>query len=293
MKILTPEGAAQAMITRTELIAGNWKMHGNRAAALTLARSLMAGLTSHPEGRRRQWLVCPPFVHLQVVQACLHQVGGAGSATVRAAPGSDRVDGPVLALGAQNVAAYADGAVTGEVSAAMLVDAGCAWVILGHSERRTLLAESDSQICSKLERAQAAGLHSIVCVGETLAERETGKTQAVIERQLGALLPSLLAAPPAGLPAPEIVIAYEPIWAIGTGRSATADLAQQVHAQIRGWLDGQGVQAQTLRILYGGSVKASNATALLAMPDIDGVLVGGASLSAAEFLGIGGILLPS
>ena len=258
------------------LIAGNWKMNGTRASALELTRGLVAGLRERPPGGGSQWLVCPPFVHLPLVEACLRE------ATPEDA-------GALLALGAQNLAATAGGALTGEVSASMLRDAGCTWVILGHSERRTLLGETDAQVLAKLQRAQEAGLHSIVCVGETEAQREAQRTVPVIEAQLEALLPALQGASPGGLGATEVVIAYEPIWAIGTGRSATAELAREVHAAIRRWLGTQGLEARATRILYGGSVKAANAAQLLAMPDIDGVLVGGASLSVAEFLGIGGL----
>jgi len=264
------------MTDRVALIAGNWKMHGTRASALELASGLVAGLREHPGGGGRQWLVCPPFVHLHLVEACLREATPADA-------------GAVLALGAQNLAAANNGALTGEVSASMLRDAGCTWVILGHSERRTLLGETDAQVLAKLQRAQAAGLHSIVCVGETASQREAQRTLPVIEAQLEALLPALQGASAGSFGTAEVVIAYEPIWAIGTGRSATAELAQEVHAAIRGWLTTQGLQAHATRILYGGSVKAANAAQLLAMADIDGVLVGGASLSVGEFLGIGGL----
>jgi len=200
---------------------------------------------------------------------------------------AERLRGSAVAWGGQDVSWDEEGAHTGEVSASMLAEAGASLVICGHSERRLRFGENDAQVAAKALRAVAAGIRPLVCVGELAVERRDGRAEQVVAAQVEALLAGLKGQTQG------LLLAYEPIWAIGTGRSATADLAQQVHAQIRGWLDGQGVQAQTLRILYGGSVKASNASALLAMPDIDGVLVGGASLSAAEFLGIGGILLPS
>jgi triosephosphate isomerase len=264
------------MTDRVPLIAGNWKMNGTCASALELASGLVAGLRGHPGGGGRQWLVCPPFVHLHLVKGCLRQATPTDS-------------GAVFALGAQNLAVSATGALTGEVSASMLLDAGCTWVILGHSERRTLLGETDTQILAKLQCAQAAGLHSIICVGETAYQRESQRTMQVIEAQLEALLPALQGASVEGFNAAEVVIAYEPIWAIGTGRSATAELAQEVHAAVRNWLTLQGLEANATRIIYGGSVKPATAAQLLAMADIDGVLVGGASLSVGEFLGIGGL----
>lgn len=186
--------------------------------------------------------------------------------------------GSPISWGAQDVSVQAQGAFTGEVSAAMLVDFGCTWVLAGHSERRTLHGETDQQAADKAQAALAAGLVPVVCVGETLAEHKAGQTHAVIARQLAPVLAHGAAS------LAKMVVAYEPIWAIGTGLSATPEQAQDVHAFIRASLAGAG--AQQVQILYGGSVKASNAASLFAMNDIDGALVGGASLVAQEFLRI-------
>ena len=270
---------------RVQLIAGNWKMNGSRASALALARELAEGVQQSSKAEERQWLVCPPFVHLDLIETCFREVFAPVSGVSQALGVGERP----IALGAQNVAGHKDGAFTGEVSASMLVEAGCRWVLIGHSERRTLQAETNEQISAKLQRARDAGLSSVVCVGESWAEREGGQSLAVIGAQLEAILP-ILRTPVANVAtSPEIAIAYEPIWAIGTGRSASAELAQEVHAAIRSWFASHDLETQALRILYGGSVKAANAASLLAMPDIDGVLVGGASLIASEFLGIGGL----
>jgi triosephosphate isomerase len=245
---------------RKKLIAGNWKMNTDRAAATKLARGVVDGAGQHANV---DLLVCPPFVNLF--------------------PVSEIVKGTAVALGAQNMYHEASGAFTGETSAAMLLDAGCKYVILGHSERRHILKESDADINQKTLAALAAGLVPIVCVGELLEERESGQTSAVIRRQFEGSL--------AGISADQIekvVIAYEPVWAIGTGKVATPEQAEQVHAELRGLLttrynDGSSAK---VRILYGGSVKPSNAKELLSQPNIDGALVGGASLNPDDFLGI-------
>ena len=245
---------------RRPFIAGNWKMNLNRreAAALAEAIARRAGELAGVD-----LAVCPPSVYLQAVGAAL-----AGSQ---------------VALGAQNMYHETAGAFTGEISAAMLVDLGCRYVILGHSERRHILGETDDQINRKVLAALAAGLTPIVCVGELLAEREAGATAAVIRRQFDGSL--------AGLSEEQmgsVVIAYEPVWAIGTGRVATPEQAQEVHLDLRKLIGGRynASLAQTVRIQYGGSVKPANAAELLSQPDVDGALVGGASLKADDFLGI-------
>ncbi len=243
---------------RDYLIAGNWKMHGSNEANAALVGAILDGARD----LRCKLLICPPFPYLQPVRA--------------------QVEGTAVALGAQNVSEHAPGAFTGEVAAAMLVDAGCEYVIVGHSERRSLMGESSEQVAAKFAAAQAAGLTPILCVGETLDEREAGRTEAVVDAQLDAVLERSGVAALA-----RAVLAYEPVWAIGTGRTATPEQAQAVHRHLRGRLAARdaGV-AERLQILYGGSVKGDNAAGLLAMPDIDGGLIGGASLKAAEFLAI-------
>lgn len=239
---------------RRALVAGNWKMHGDRASAEALAvavRDLTAAVAA-------EVVVCPPAVHLDGV--------------CRA------VEGSPLAVGAQDVSAHAPGAWTGQIAASMLLDLGCRWVIVGHSERRADCAESDELVGRKAGMALSAGLCVIACVGETLAQREAGLTEEVIAAQMLPLL-ALCASHPG-----RFVVAYEPVWAIGTGQSASAGQAQDVHARIRAQVAAAWPEvAPALRILYGGSVNAAVAEGLFAMPDIDGALVGGASLRAAEF----------
>lgn len=241
---------------RRALVAGNWKMHGSRADSGRLVDDLLARGAG---AGAAEVIVCPPFVYLPAIAARL------GS-------------GPI-GLGAQDVCAEEAGAHTGEVSAAMLADVGCRYVIVGHSERRALYGEDDALVARKFLAARRHGLVPILCVGESLAEREAGATLTVVTRQIDAVLQ---AAGAAGFAA--AVVAYEPIWAIGTGRTASAGQAQEVHALIRGRIAASDATiAASLRILYGGSVKASNAAELFAMPDVDGGLVGGASLQAGEF----------
>jgi triosephosphate isomerase len=232
-------------MTRTRLVAGNWKMHGSRAANRGLLEALLAGLASAGDA---QCAVCPPFPYLAQV--------------------ADQLRGSRIAVGAQQVSEHAQGAYTGEVSAAMLAETGCRYVIVGHSERRQLYGETDAQVAAKYAAVRGAGMTPILCVGETLAEREAGRTEQVVGRQLDAV----------GFKGG--VIAYEPVWAIGTGRNATPEQAQEVHRFLRGKV------APETPILYGGSVKAQNAAAIFAMPDVDGGLIGGASLVAADFLAI-------
>ena len=239
------------------LIAGNWKMNGTARGAAALAEGVRAGLERVPHA---DLLICPPFLHLH-----------AAAAAVAWKP---------IAIGAQDVSAVPDGAHTGDVSAAMLADAGCGYVIVGHSERRADHGEDDATVRAKAAAAIAAGLIPVVCVGETEAERDAGRAEAVVAGQLAGSLPE-------GFGAARGVVAYEPVWAIGTGRTPTeADIAA-MHRRLRAEVVRiVGEAGRTTRLLYGGSVKPSNAAAILALPDVDGALVGGASLKAEDFLGI-------
>jgi triosephosphate isomerase len=242
---------------RRKLIAGNWKMYKTVAEATALVEEIKKGVAGAPGDA----LVAPPFTAI--------------AAVVAAAKGSP------VAVAAQNMHFEKEGAFTGEVSAPMLVDAGVTHVILGHSERRQYFAETDDGVAKKTKAALAAGLLPISCVGETLAEREAGRTMEVAGRQMDAILAAVTADE-----ARKVVIAYEPVWAIGTGKVATPEQAQEVHAFIRSRIaakHGQAV-ADALRILYGGSVKPDNVKGLMALPDVDGALVGGASLNADSFL---------
>jgi len=244
---------------RRPIVAGNWKMHGSRAENARLVEELLARC---PARALAAAVICPPLVYLQEVGRMLRD--------------------SVFSLGAQDVCADTHGAFTGEVSAAMLKDVGCEYVIVGHSERRLLYRESDQLVARKFVAAHAKGLVPILCVGEQLAEREAGRTHEVVARQLDVVLELC------GAGALEQgVLAYEPVWAIGTGRNATPEQAQDVHAFIRGRIGARDARiAAATRILYGGSVKAGNAAELFAMPDVDGGLIGGASLKADEFLNI-------
>ncbi len=239
-------------MARTPLVAGNWKLHGNRASNRALLEALLGGLAGQPAV---ECAVCVPFPYLGEV--------------------ADQLRGSAIAWGAQNVSEHARGAHTGEVSAAMLKEFGCRYVIVGHSERRQLYGETDSQVAGKFAAALDAGLTPILCVGETLAERDAGRTEKVVARQLDEVLTTTGIEPFA-----RAVVAYEPVWAIGTGRTATPEQAQAVHAFAR-----KRIFRET-RILYGGSVKPDNAAAIFAMPDVDGGLIGGASLVAEDFLAI-------
>jgi triosephosphate isomerase len=247
------------MPKRRPLVAGNWKLNGSLDANARLLAGIVAGLPPAPAA---EIVVCPAYVHLPDAVA--------------------RLAGTPVTVGAQDVAEQAGGAYTGEVSGAMLRELGCRYVIVGHSERRALFGDTDATVGRKAAAAAAAGLVPIVCVGETLAEREAGQTLAVVERQLAAVLagagPALMAGG---------VMAYEPVWAIGTGRTASPDQADEVHRAIRGFLARHdATMGGHVRILYGGSVKAANAAELFARPDIDGGLIGGASLDPSEFLAI-------
>jgi len=242
------------MANRKYLIAGNWKLNNGGAAGLKLAEEVAKA----SKGTAAEVVVAPPFTALAAVASML--------------------EGTHVEVSAQNMYPKDSGAFTGEVSAPMLLEAGCKWVILGHSERRQYFGETDQTVKDKVIAAMAAGLKPIACIGETLPEREAGKTLEVCFRQLDAFAEVLAKNPGFG------VIAYEPVWAIGTGKVATPDQAQEVHAGIRKRLAALSAElGEKTRVLYGGSVKADNAKELLGCPDIDGALVGGASLDAAGF----------
>jgi triosephosphate isomerase len=243
---------------RTPLVAGNWKMHGDQARLTELGRRIAGA-----EVTTAEVLVCPPFVYLQAL--------------------GDVLQGSNVQLGAQDVADQGeDGAFTGEVSAAMVADMNCGFALVGHSERRALYGDTNARVAVKFQMAQAGGLCPVLCVGETLEEREQGATASIVGAQLDAVIEA------AGIAAfANAVVAYEPVWAIGTGRTATPEQAQQIHADIRTRIAKQDATiAAEIRILYGGSVKGANARDLFSMQDIDGGLVGGASLKADEFIEI-------
>jgi len=242
---------------RTKLVAGNWKMHGSLATNLELLQSVRNGVSGPAEVA-----VCVPYPYLAQARALL--------------------EGSRVAWGAQDVSEHAQGAWTGEVSAAMLVDFACRYVLVGHSERRSFFGDTDAVVAAKFAAAHKAGLTPVLCVGESLAERESGITGEVVTRQIEAVLAN------SGVAAfARAVVAYEPVWAIGTGRTASPEQAQEVHALIRARFARDSADvAAGLRILYGGSVKANNAAELLGQADIDGGLIGGASLVAADFLAI-------
>ena len=243
---------------RGKLVAGNWKMHGSLAANAELLEGVRAGVA----GVSAEVAVCVPYPYLDQARAAL--------------------TGSNVAWGAQDVSEHAQGAYTGEVSAAMLTDFGCCYVIVGHSERRSYYGDTDAVVAAKFETAQKAGLIPILCVGETLDEREKNVTADVVTRQMDAVVSRCGVAALA-----RAVVAYEPVWAIGTGRTASPEQAQEVHALIRRRVaDADSGVAEGLRILYGGSMKPGNAAELMAQPDIDGGLIGGAALVAADFAAI-------
>lgn len=241
--------------SRRQLVVGNWKMHGGHAAN----EALLEGLKSAGP-LPSDTAVCVPFPYL--------------------AQAAERLARSAIQWGAQDCSAHEQGAYTGEVSAAMLADFGCRYAIVGHSERRALHGESDQLVADKAKAALARGITPIVCVGETLEQREAGETDAVVKRQLSAVIHTL------GHCAGEMVVAYEPVWAIGTGRTATPEQAQAVHALLRAQLHAATPRSAQMKLLYGGSVKPDNAASLFAQADIDGGLIGGASLKAADFLAI-------
>lgn len=251
----TEQTASAPTMTRLHChVMGNWKMNGALSSNATLLDGVLAGVSSI--SRASQLAVCVPFPYLAQV--------------------AQHLAGTSVAWGAQDVSIHASGAYTGEVSAEMLIEFGCRWVLVGHSERRALHSESDELVAQKAQAALAVGLTPVVCVGESLHERDAGQAQVVIERQLA----PVLALGPASVA--RLVVAYEPVWAIGTGRTASPEQAQEIHAAIRRLLPS----TDHTPVLYGGSVKPDNARTLFAMPDIDGGLIGGASLVASDFLAI-------
>lgn len=244
---------------RVKLVMGNWKMHGSLDLLRDLLPVLKSKLSVNPAV---EFAICPPYVYLPQVAQALY--------------------GSAIQLGAQNVSEHTVGAYTGEVSGKMLREAGCRYVIVGHSERRQYHGETDELVAQKVKQALAAGLKPVLCLGETLNQREAGQTDAVIAAQLNAVLQQCSADE-----FEQTVIAYEPVWAIGTGLAATPEQVQQVHQFLRGNLNKwQASVAGQTRIIYGGSVKGANAAELLKLPDVDGALVGGASLKAEEFVTI-------
>ncbi len=246
---------------RQALIAANWKMHGGREQARHLIEALVSAGVG---GRESELVICPPSLYISHV--------------------ANLLEGSGMALGAQNMHPADQGAFTGEISAPMLLEFGCRYVIIGHSERRQLFAETDADVAAKCRAAVSWGLTPIVCVGETAEQRDLGQTEAAVLQQLSAVMEDMVSLANA-------VIAYEPVWAIGTGLTASPAQAQEVHALIRKTVAGRDAKvADALRIVYGGSVKAANAEALFSAVDIDGALVGGASLLADEFIGICGQL---
>jgi triosephosphate isomerase len=244
---------------RSFLVAGNWKMNGSNAVNAELVDGIIAGM---PASDSVELLICPPFPYLGAMAA--------------------RIDGSRLMLGAQTLSEHDSGAHTGEIAPSMLVDMGCTYALVGHSERRAIYGEDNAAVAAKYVAAQKVGLTPVLCVGETLEERQAGQTESIIDQQLNAVLNT------AGIASVgSAVIAYEPVWAIGTGQTATPEQAQEVHAHIRHVIGAQDENiAAGVQILYGGSVKGDNAAGLFSMPDIDGGLIGGASLKSDDFLAI-------
>jgi triosephosphate isomerase len=242
-----------------KLVVGNWKMHGSRASNAELIKGLLAADLA-ATAPKADVAVCPPFVYLADV--------------------AELLKGSSVAFGSQDVSVQAQGAYTGEVAGPMVREFGATYAIVGHSERRSYHGESDQLVADKAKAALAHGLTPIVCVGETLAEREAGQTEAVVARQLQAVIDTL------GSDIVRVVVAYEPVWAIGTGKTATPAQAQAVHAFLRAQLRAAQAEAVKVPLLYGGSVKPDNAAELFAQPDIDGGLIGGASLKASDFAAI-------
>ena len=244
---------------RGYLVAGNWKMNGSNAANAELVDGIVAGM---PQSDWVELLICPPFPYLAAMAA--------------------KLSGTAVALGAQNVSQHQAGAYTGETAPSMLSDVGCTYVLVGHSERRAIMGESSEMVAAKFQAAQDAGLIAVLCVGESQQQREANQTEAVVDEQLNAVIDD------SGIQAfSNAVIAYEPVWAIGTGLTATPEQAQDVHRHIREVLAARDQDvADAIRILYGGSVKGDNAAGLFSKPDIDGGLIGGASLKSADFLAI-------
>lgn len=248
-----------------KLIAGNWKMNGSLAANKALLADMLATL---PKPASCSIAICAPAPYLAQLSELFKPLASVDAAQV------------AIELGSQDISQHASGAYTGEVSGAMLREFGVRYAIVGHSERRQFHGETDAVVSLKTKAALAVGITPIVCVGETLAEREAGKTEEVVKRQLAAVIHDN------GHCISEIVVAYEPVWAIGTGKTATPEMAQAVHAVLRAQLKAASTHPQRVKILYGGSMNAANAAELLAQPDIDGGLIGGASLKAPDFLKI-------
>jgi len=244
---------------RQPLVAGNWKLNGNKQSIEKLLQGVLGGMR---DVKKAEVAVCAPYIYIPQV--------------------ADMLKNSTVSYGSQNISEYESGAYTGEISATMLQEFGCKYAIVGHSERRSIYGETDEQVANKFVASQKAGIRPILCVGELLEEREAGETESVVARQLDAVVDK------AGIEAfKDAVIAYEPVWAIGTGKTASPDQAQDVHAFIRQRLAKQSAEiAATVQILYGGSVKPDNAESLFAQADIDGGLIGGASLDAAGFLAI-------
>ncbi|MDL0431625.1 triose-phosphate isomerase [Marinobacter sp. TBZ242] len=243
---------------RRKIVAGNWKMNGSKDLVNSLVGQIRSELASLDNGV--ETVIIPPALYVGDV---LSQAGAA------------------LTVGIQNVSCWDSGAYTGEISAVMARDAGCSVALVGHSERRQLFGETDEQVAVKVGKALASGLDAVICVGETLEEREAGKAEEVVSAQIRKAVADV-----SNGQWSQVVVAYEPVWAIGTGKTATADDAQAMHAAIRGVLKELGAPAEEITLLYGGSVKADNAAALFGQPDIDGGLIGGASLKAEDFVGI-------
>ena len=245
---------------RRKFVAGNWKMNG----ALEFCEEFIGTISCEAVGLNTvESVICPPFVYLQKL-------------------GDIITDSPISSLGAQNVCAQPNGAYTGEVSASMLQELGCQYIIVGHSERRQMYSETDALICKKIRLVLNMGMRPVICVGETLSEREAGQAESIVTRQLSAVLDSV----PVGQLA-DAVIAYEPVWAIGTGKTATPKEVQQTHALLRRVIENRDATvASKIRIVYGGSVSLANEAELFAEKDVDGGLIGGASLNPNEFLGI-------
>jgi triosephosphate isomerase (TIM) len=251
-----------------KLIAGNWKMNGSLGANQALMQAIAVGASANAGMAGCEVAVCVPAPYLAQIQMLFKAIA------------QQNVAQAAMHLGAQDISQHASGAYTGEVSGAMLQEFGVRYAIVGHSERRQYHGETDQTVSLKAKAALACGITPIVCVGESLAEREAGRTEEVVRRQLAAVIHDN------GHCISEIVVAYEPVWAIGTGKTATPEMAQAVHAVLRAQIKAASNHPERVKILYGGSMNAANAQALLAQPDIDGGLIGGASLKAADFLSI-------
>lgn len=247
------------------LIAGNWKMNGTLEECGSLSVAVLDSVEKHGSFLDKvEYLICPPFLSLQCVRGSLNERSG------------------LVKLGAQNCSAHDSGAYTGDVSAQMIKNVGCEYVIIGHSERREVFGEVDDVIVEKIRKATAQGLSVILCVGETEAQREQGQEYKIVGAQLGAVLSALSSE----IRADNFVVAYEPVWAIGTGKVATVDDVEAMHGFIRGQLKESLADSEQIRILYGGSVKPANAKEILSVPNVDGALIGGASLNAKDFVEI-------